>query len=138
MRFEEFIKNNFARKANPDKQLIKSLVNTAESDLKYLNKLELTEESARKLTTNYYDILRSLLEAIASSKGYKIYSHEAFTSFLQELGENNIAIKFDRIRKTRNNINYYGKSVYLEEAKDIISEIKTLIKILKEKYLKNA
>ncbi len=137
MKFEEFIKNNLARKAQPDKQLIKSLVNTAESDLKFLEKINLTEESARKLTTNYYDVLRSLIEAIASIKGYKIYSHEAFTYFLQELGENDISLKFDRLRKIRNNINYYGKSISTEEAKDIVSEIKTIINSLKLKYLEN-
>ena len=86
---------------------------------------------------NYYDVLRSIVEAISSLDGYKIYSHEAFTYFLKEKGEDLIAEKFDRFRKIRNGINYYGKNISIEEVKEHIPEIVKLINVLKKKYLEN-
>mgnify|MGYP001560886570 FL=1 len=87
--------------------------------------------------TNYYDVLRSILEAISSIKGYKIYSHEAFTSFLKELKEETLSRKFDRFRKIRNSINYYGKDISVEETRENIKEIKNMIQILIKKYLRD-
>src|SRR3989344_5153772 len=89
--------------------------------------IEINENSARKIVTNYYDILRSILEAIASIDGYKVYSHEAFTYYLKEKNEEVISIKFDRLRKIRNGINYYGNSISVGEAKEIVDDIKRII-----------
>ena len=68
--------------------------------------------------SNYYDILRSILETIAILDRCKIYSHEAFTYFLKEKDENIIVNKFDRFRKIRNKINYYGKNISIEKTKE--------------------
>ena len=96
----------------------------------------MTELSKRKLVSNYYDSLRSLLEAISLIKGYKIYSHEAFTPFLKEkLGEERLSTKFDRFRKIRNGLNYYGKSIELTEAKEFTSELKSVIEYIKKRLL---
>lgn len=85
--------------------------------------------------SNYYDVLRSILEAISTLDGYKIYSHEAYTYFLKEKGESLIADKFDRFRIIRNKINYYGKPITVEEVKENVSVITRLIDELKRKYL---
>lgn len=136
MKLKDFIEKKQVRKASKDIPLAKSLLRTAEIDLEFLKKLKIDDISARKIMTNYYDVLRSILEAIAILKGYKIYSHEAFTYFLKEEEEEDlIAKKFDRLRRIRNGINYYGKSISIEEVGEIISQISKLIKILKEKYL---
>ena len=73
MQFNDFIKEGKVRKALPDKPLIDSLLRTADSDLKFLDTLPITDNSARKLLISYYDTLRSLLEALASKEGYKVY-----------------------------------------------------------------
>ncbi len=135
MKFSDFIESGQAKKALPDAQLAKSLVATADSDLKFLKGLEINENSARKIMSNYYDVLRSILEAIAATRGYKIYSHEAFTLFLKEMGEEIAAEKFDRFRRIRNGINYYGKNISIEETKENISEIAKLIEYFRKKYL---
>jgi hypothetical protein len=116
--------------------LIKSLTKNAAQDLSFLETLKINENSSRKIMSNYYEVLRSILEAISSKKGYKIYSHEAFTYFLKEIGENLFSIKFDRYRRIRNSINYYGKSISMEETKENIKEIKKMIEKLVIKYLK--
>ena len=135
MKFEDYIKKDQVRKAKSDKFLAKSLLDTAEMDLRFLVRIRIDSISARKIMSNYYDVLRSILEAIVTLDGYKIYSHEAFTYFLLEKGDLVISKKFDRFRKIRNKINYYGKNISKEETEENVEEIKRLIKILKHKYL---
>lgn len=137
MNLKDFIEKGQIRKSSKDIALAKSLITMSDNDLKFLNNIEINENSSRKLMTNYYDVLRSILEAIATLDGYKIYQHEAFTYFLKEKNENLIAEKFDRFRKIRNGINYYGKSITSEECKENVMEIIKLINALKNKYLEN-
>jgi len=135
MKFADFIEKGIARKTSRDISLAKSLLQHSKEDLRFLNKLKVDESSVRKIMTNFYDVLRSILEAISVIKGYKIYSHEAYTYFLQEIGEELIAVKFDRFRKIRNSINYYGKDISIDETKENIFEIKEMIYVLIKKYL---
>jgi|SRR3989344_4759539 len=136
MKLQEFIEKGMVRKSTKDISLAKSLILTANIDLMFLKNLEINDNSARKIMTNYYDVLRSLLEAISCLDGYKIYSHEAFFFLLKEKGENQIAQKFDRFRKIRNSINYYGKNISVEEVKENKEEIIKIIDTLKIKFLK--
>ncbi len=135
MNLKDFIDKKQVRKATKDISLAKSLLSNAKSDLKFLERLEIDSISARKIMCNYYDVLRSILEAMASLDGYKVYSHEAFTYYLKEKGENVAAEKFDRFRKIRNGINYYGKDISVKEAKENADHIKKLIDLLIERYL---
>ena len=135
MKFSDFIEKGLVKHALLDISLVKSLVATAEDDLKFLSSLPINNNSARKLMSNYYDILRSILEAITALDGYKVYSHEAFTFYLKEKGENAVAEKFDRFRKIRNGINYYGKSISADETRENTAEMAKLITLLKMKYL---
>ncbi len=135
MRFKDFIDKELVRRTSKDIALVKSLINNIKRDMVFLDSLEINENSSRKIMANYYDSLREVLEAISIMDGFKIYSHEAFTYFLKEKGEEVLSIKFDRFRKIRNLINYYGKDISIEETKDNIEEIKNMIKSLIEKYL---
>lgn len=136
MKFEDFIKNRQVKNAIKDVQLAKSLLSTAEQDLKFFKTLPINNISARKIVSNYYDILRSTLEALASLEGYKVYSHEAFTYYLKENVEGDTSRKFERLRKIRNSINYYGKEISAEEAKELVNEILALIDKIKSMLLK--
>jgi hypothetical protein len=136
MKFEDFIKSGQVRRSSLDVSLIKSICKYTLDDLKYLETQEITEFSVRKIVVNYYECLRAILEAIASLDGYKIYFHEAFVSFLKEKGEEINSIKFDRFRKIRNGINYYGRNISIEDANEVVKDIKILIEYLINKYLK--
>ncbi len=137
MTFEEFIKKGLVKRSSRDIALIKSLILFSERDYEFLKKVKIDELSSRNVMTGYYDILRSILEAMSSLEGYKIYSHEAFTEFLKIKNEPIASQKFDRLRKIRNGIRYYGKSIKPEEVKENVSEIIELVKHLKAKYLNN-
>ena len=136
MKFEDFIKNGQVKDVSKDVQLAKALVSTADQDMSFLNSLTVNTLSSRKIISNYYDVLRSLLEADASLDGFKIYSHEAFTYYLIKNGEENHAREFERFRKIRNSINYYAKQISIEEAEDITYDIKALIEEIKQSLSK--
>ena len=135
MRFADFIEKGLVKKISKDKSLARALLQNSEKDIEFLDSLKVNENSVRKIMTNFYDVLRSILEAVSAIKEYKIYSHEAYVYFLQEIGEELLAIKFDRFRRIRNSINYYGKDISIEETKENIFEIKKMINILIRKYL---
>ena len=75
-----------------------------------------------------YDALREYLEALSIMNGYKMYNHECYSAFLKEiLNKQTEAETFDKVRKIRNSINYYGKKVDAQESKEVIKIIKTLL-----------
>jgi len=135
MKFEDFIKKSNVRRATPDRNLVRSLINFAKRDIEFLKNLKIEENSSRTIMVGFYDSLRSLLEAISSLDGYKVYSHEAFVYFLRDRNEDILAEKFDRYRKIRNSIRYYGKDISIEDTKVIVEEIKRMIDYLIGKYL---
>lgn len=103
--------------------------------LKEIGKFEITEINSSIILSQSYESLRQILEAITLTEGYKVYSHEAFTSYLKEKNEIIFANRFDRLRKLRNGINYYGKPVSQKVAEEALKEIKEMIKKLSKKYL---
>lgn len=135
MRFEDFKKMGKVRSAMPDSQKIDSIKELTNQDMRYLETQKINELSARKITASYYDSLRTILEAIALKKGYKIYEHEAYKFFLKEIGEKDISKKFDRFRKIRNSINYYAKAISVKEAKELVKEMKITIAYLSKEFL---
>ena len=138
MNFEDFTRRGVVRKATSDAGLAKSLITGSSNVLISIKELSLNDTNSTVLMRELYESLRQICEAISVYKGYKIYSHEAITSFLIDiLDEKIIAESFDRYRKIRNSINYYGESISLEEVKKALIQIPNLIDTLKKKYLSN-
>ena len=135
--WEEYIKKGIVRKTYLDKEMIISLIKTSNESLEFFRDDVPNKNNSNVLLKNYYDSLREICEAIALSKEYKIYQHEAITLFLRDiLKEEEISFKFDRVRILRNGIHYYGKSISKQETSKSIFDIKDIIKTLKSKYLK--
>ena len=62
---------------------------------------------------------------------YKFLDHESIGFFLRDiLKEQSVYNKFNRYRKLRNGINYYGDNIEIETVKEAISEIPKLVKEL--------
>lgn len=133
MDWKECVKERIAKEAKEDKNLITSTREIAEIKIK--SAASLPEDLYIGKITLLYDALREHLEALALEHGYKIYNHECFTAFLKEiLNRSTEADMFDKLRKIRNSINYYGRKVSYEEAKQIISDLHLLLnKFKKEK-----
>jgi len=136
MNFKDCIKKGIIKILSSDRLLAVSLIKQTLQDRSFFETLQVSEISARKIASNYYDMLRSLLEAMAALDGYKMYTHDAFTAYLAEKGEHEKSIIFDRLRNMRNNINYYGAALSIEEAQEAISDTEELMNFLFDKYLK--
>lgn len=135
MRFSEFIADGRVVLGEPDVQKSNALVKMATSQFTVVKSIPLTDESSSLVFVQSYECLRQMLEAISLLEGYKLYSHEAFTSYLLEKCEESLANHFDRFRKLRNGVNYYGKPVSLLVAKESLVRIGELITLLGQKYL---
>ncbi len=73
-------------------------------------------------------------------KNKKVRKAEKDVSLISALvstykNESVIADKFDRFRKIRNKINYYGEDISIEEVKENSEQIKKLTIELRNKYL---
>ena len=137
MDWQECKDKKLVKSVSIDESLINSLVKSGENKLKTNKRIELDETTASTKVSIVYESLREVLEALAMKKGFKIYNHECFCSFLDEvLKDKTYSLKFDKFRKLRNQINYYGKETSTREAKIIIKEIILLRSDIINKYWK--
>ncbi len=135
MDFSDCKRSQMVKEAKIDRNLIHSLVQSSSKKFLSQKLLPLTQDTASSKVSLAYDSLRELLEALAISKGYKIYNHECFAAFLIEImGQPNIASSFDKYRKARNAINYYGKDISPNEAKDLLQRIEETIEKIKQMH----
>lgn len=131
MDLKECKESGFVKSVQEDRPLINSLIIDSKNRLVSAEKIPLDGAACSSIITLTYDALRELLEAIALKRGFKIYNHECYRSFLIEvLKQDGLGMEFDKIRKIRNSINYYGEEINLKEAKEIILKIRSLIKDL--------
>ncbi len=107
----------------------------SQNSLQSLNKINIDEKNSSIIFSMLYESLRQILEAIGLMEGYKVYSHEAFTYYLNNKKEYKIANLFDKYRKMRNGVNYYGKTISRKITLKARKEIKILCELLKYKYL---
>lgn len=120
-----------------DIQKSKALIKMSDNNFKTISKVHLNESTSSIIFTMLYECLRQILEAISLIEGYKIYSHEAYVAYLIKLNESSISEKFDRFRKLRNGVNYYGKPILKETTENAKQEITIIINDLVKKYLNN-
>ena len=124
----------FVKESKVDNNLVNSLIKSSEKKSESNKRLGLDETTASTKVSLAYEALREVLEALAIKKGFKIYNHDCFSAFLDEICKNkSFSAEFDKFRRLRNQINYYGKDISVEEAKIIIKEINLLrIKLLEK------
>ena len=120
-----------------DYELISSLEKTSVDKLHSATFLPETERTIGSKISLVYDAVRELIEAVALLKGYKIYNHVCYVALLKEiLNKSEAGDLFDEVRKIRNDINYYGKRISLDEGKyvlDLLAQLRSLfLSLLKE------
>lgn len=136
MDWEECKDRGFVKEIKIDKNLINSLIKSSKNKLKSNEKLELDETTASTKVSVVYESLREILEAVAIKRGFKIYNHECFCAFLNEVCKDKFfSVEFNKFRRIRNQINYYGKEIPIKEAKVVIKEIIGLRKEIVNKYV---
>lgn len=128
MDWKECNNKKLVKRISIDINLIDSLKGSSEKKLESANRLNLDETTATSIISLCYESLRELLEALSIKNGFKIYNHECYCAFLNEIiKEENFAALFDKFRKIRNGINYYGKDLSSDDAQNLKQEIIKLI-----------
>ncbi|MFH1801926.1 MAG: hypothetical protein ABH864_00575 [archaeon] len=136
MDFENSVKAGYAKVVETNLNRAKSLVRSAEQAIETAKQIPLKETSLKSVFRELYEGLRQYCEAIGFIKGYKFESHEVITYFLKDvLNEGKISERFDRYRKLRNGVNYYGNEIDVSTVKDAMVEVSEIVVVLK-KYLK--
>lgn len=118
------LRNGIVKTIKVDSNLMKSLLKESAKKLRTQNQILLSDESASSKITLAYDAVRMVLEAVAIKHGFKIYNHECYKAFLKEvMRESTLGDEFDKFRKIRNAINYYGKEVLAVGSENIIKRL---------------
>jgi len=136
MNFKNSLIERKAKKVMPNKIRALSIFKSSIQAIETAKTIQLNPNTLKSILRELYEGLREYCEAIGYLKGYKFLDHESITYFLRDvLKEQSVSIRFDRYRKLRNGINYYGEDIDIETIKEAITEIPKLIKEL-EKYSK--
>jgi hypothetical protein len=134
MSMRELIEQGIVRQIPPNNARAKSLIIMSKQTMVTILSLKLSEQNASIIFRELYECLRQAIEAIGYMKGYKFENHESLRTFIEEELENKTLPKdFDRYRKIRNGINYYGDVVSIETVADAIRDIPKYIKEVSEK-----
>jgi len=135
MDWQECNNKSLVKPAKVDEGLISSLIKSSSNKLESSKRLSLDIITAPSKLTLIYDSLREILEALALKRGFKVYNHECFCSFLKEIcAEEEFSREFNEFRKIRNQINYYAKEISISEAKILIEEMISLRRDILKKY----
>ncbi len=138
MNFEFSLNIGKAKKVMSNKLRASSLLSSSIQAIKTAKQIPLNEHTSKTIIRELYEGLREYCEAIGYLKGYKFLDHESIGFFLRDILKEQILFKkFDRYRKLRNGINYYGNNVEIETVKESILTIPKIIKEL-EKYTDNS
>ncbi|OYT32340.1 hypothetical protein B6U93_02175 [Candidatus Woesearchaeota archaeon ex4484_78] len=133
MNFEFSLNSGKVKKVMPNKIRASSLFKSSIQAIKTAKEIPLTATTSKTILRELYEGLRQYCEAIGYLNGYKFLDHESIGFFLRDiLKEQSLFKKFDRYRKLRNGINYYGNDIEVETVKEAVSEIPKLIKGLKK------
>lgn len=134
MNFQFSLDSRKAKKVMPNKIRASSLFKSSIQAVETAKEISLTIKTSKTILRELYEGMREYCEAIGYLRGYKFLDHESVGFFLRDiLKEQSLFKKFDRYRKLRNGINYYGEDINIETVKEAILEIPVLMKEL-EKY----
>jgi len=136
MNFENSLTEGKTKKVMPNRIRASSLFTSSIQAIETAKIIQLNSKTLKSILRELYEGLREYCEAIGYLKGYKFLDHESIGYFLRDvLKEPSVSVKFDRYRRLRNGINYYGENVDIETVKEAVTEIPKLVKEL-EKYSK--
>lgn len=127
----------FIRKVSFDSERCKSIIETAEERVRFINSLKADEKNASFIFENYYEVIKELLVAFMLKEGLRSKNHQClFTFFLKKCPDYEAeANTISQMSYLRNRLDYYGEKVeysyFIENYKSFENIIKLLVKLLK-------
>jgi Ni,Fe-hydrogenase I large subunit len=136
MNFETCIKEGNAKKVPVDKFLANSLIISSKQAIDTAKNIPISESSLKTILREVYEGLREYCEAIIHLYGYKVLDHVSITYFIKDVLKNEpLSNRFDRFRKLRNGVNYYGNDLNKETVLEALKEVPKMIKEM-ENYVR--
>lgn len=130
------IKRGFIRRVKVDKNLINSILGMSMSEEETVKEAKLNRKNISTYCVVAYSSLRQILEAMSLNEGYKVTSHICTGLLLKKKVKDFDVEFFERLRKIRNKISYYGEGVDFETGAELIQNIFKLNKKLRAKLKK--
>lgn len=131
--FEFFLKKGEVKKQSPNKNLAYSTFKDSLERIEFARQL-FHKAKSKYVLENAYESMREAADAVLYLRGFKSFSHEASILYLFKEGFNEQDImEFDRFRRIRNGIKYYGKDCDLSDAEQTIKLADKIITKIKEK-----
>ena len=131
MTWDECIRDGWAKASFKDVQRAKSLISISSVREKFVARSVVDGTSATSLFCEMYESLLELCQAMAFMEGYNKLNHACVTSFLEKQGLLDIARDFDRFRKLRNGLNYYGRLLDVDFVGKSLNEMHSMSSGLK-------
>lgn len=117
---KQFVEEKKLRPRILDKLRILSILNSAEQTAKEIQNFRLSEKTATIIFREFYEAIRQIGDAKWWFTGYEPFGHEISIDLLME--ENPVEFKhMDRFRRIRNDANYGGYAVTIEQTKEIVN-----------------
>lgn len=117
--FEFFINKGEVKKQSSDENLSKATFKESLERMEFAKSL--TNAKPKYVLENAYEAMREAADALLYISGFKSYSHEASIAYLLRKGFNLEEInEFDRFRKIRNGIKYYGRDCDTADADEAL------------------
>ena len=130
--FNFFVNKGEVKKQSPDENLAKATYEDSRERLILAKTLRQIAKS-KYVLENAYESMREAADSILYNDGFKSFSHEASIVYLLKKGfsESDIA-EFDRFRKIRNGIKYYGGNCDELDAEAAIKLAEKIVAKIKE------
>ena len=130
--FGFFVSKGEVKKQSPDRNLATATFKDSEERLMLAKSLQ-SIAKAKYVLENAYEAMREAADSVLYNEGFKSFSHEASIVYLLKKGfsESDIA-EFDRFRRIRNGIKYYGGDCEKPDAEETIKLAEKIIAKIKE------
>lgn len=128
--FNFFLRKGDVRRQKPDFNLSKATLREGVERLAFVQSLK---AKPKYILENAYEAMREAADALLYHDGFKSYSHEASILYcgMKGFGETDLR-SFDRFRKIRNGIKYYGEDCMEEDARAAVALAQKIIGKIQE------
>ncbi len=117
-----WIKLGALRNKQKDAEKIKSMINSAEINIRVIKSIKLTEDTATLIFREIYESIRQLGDAKWGIIGFEPWDHKVSMEILKEFDiKDKVKLNsLDRFKQTRHDINYRGFRTSINQAAEIL------------------
>lgn len=119
---EQLVRTEQLRKRSLDKERIKSIIESAVTNMSIVKTITITEQSAILIFRETYESIRQLGDASWWLLGYEPRNHEVSMEILKDMDiKEKVRLNYlSRFKTIRNDANYRGFKVTVVQAKEIL------------------